>query len=140
MKADINGLLRKLHAPKPNLKKEETKALVALRRDKDRIILIADKGVAMLLLDKKYYIDKASNLLVQPTYRTIERDPTNKLKTKLIPILGRIKRESGLEENLYKYMYPTGCTSPKFYGLPKIHRTDTSLGLLYQAEAHLCIE
>ena len=24
-------------------------------------------------------------------------------------------------------MYPTGCTAPKFYGLPKIHKTDTLL-------------
>ena len=24
-------------------------------------------------------------------------------------------------------MYPTGCGDPKFYGLPKIHKEDTSL-------------
>ena len=115
MGADINGLLRKSHAPKPNLSKEESKALVKLRRDKDRIILTTDKRVAMVVLDKREYIDKANNLLVQPANRTIVRDPTNKLKAKLITILRRIKKESGLEENLYKYMYPTGHTSPKFY-------------------------
>ena len=52
-RADINGELKKSHAPKPNLNKEETKALVELKRDKDRIILAADKGVAMVVLDKK---------------------------------------------------------------------------------------
>ena len=48
LKVDINGLLRKSHAPKSNLNKEETKALVELKTDKDRIILTTDKGVAGL--------------------------------------------------------------------------------------------
>ena len=30
-------------------------------------------------------------------------------------------------EGMYRTMYPTGCTVPKFYGLPKIHKTSTSL-------------
>ena len=33
----------------------------------------------MVVMDRKDYIDKATNLLSQPAYRTIERDPTNKL-------------------------------------------------------------
>ena len=61
-------------------------------------------------MDRKDYTDKATNLLVHPTYRTIDRDPTNKLKAKLITILRRIKRETGLEDSIYKYMYLTGCT------------------------------
>ena len=64
---------------------------------------------------------------MQSAYRTIERDPTNKLKAKLITILMKIKRESGMEENLYKAIYPTGCTSLRFCGLPKIHKTSTPL-------------
>ena len=131
LRTNINGLPRKSYAPRPNLNKEENKALVELKKDKNRIILTADKGVALVVLDKKDYIGKAQNLLVQPAYRTLERDPTNKRKAKLITMLRRSKRESGLEENLYKSMYPTGCTSHKFYGLPKIHKTGTPSGLLY---------
>ena len=54
-------------------------------------------------------------------------DPTNKLKAGLITLHRKIKKETGLEDNICKYMYPMGCTSPKFYGLPKIHKTKTSL-------------
>ena len=90
-------------------------------------MLTADKGVAMVVMDKKEYIDKATNLLSQPAYRTIERDPTNKLKAKLITLLRKLKRETGLEDHIHKYMYPMGCTSPKFYGLPKIHKANTPL-------------
>ena len=81
----------------------------------------------MVVKNRKDYIDKANNLPVQPAYRTINRDPINKLKAKLITILRRIKRESALEDRIYKYMYPIGFTSPKFYGLPKIQKTSTPL-------------
>ena len=56
-------------------------------------------------------------------------DPTNKLKVKLITLLRKIKKEIGLKDNIYKYMYPTGWTSPNLYGLPKIHKTNTPPGL-----------
>ena len=65
MRADINGLLSKSHAPKHNLTKEEIKALGELKRDKGSTILAADKGVAMVVLDKKDYLEKAKELLVQ---------------------------------------------------------------------------
>ena len=59
----------------------------------------------MVVMDRKDYIDMAKNLLVQPAYRTIDGDPTNKLKAKLTTILRRIKRESGLGDSIYKFMY-----------------------------------
>ena len=81
----------------------------------------------MVVMDRKDYIHKATDLLSQPGYRTIDRDPTNKLKVKLITLLRKIKSETGLEDGIYKDMYPMGCTLPTFYGLPKIHKTNTSL-------------
>ena len=32
-----------------------------------------------------------------------------------------------MQENTYKKMYPTGASSPKFYGLPKIHNKNIPL-------------
>ena len=81
----------------------------------------------MVVLDRKDFIDKATNLLSQPAYRTIDKDPTNKLKAKLITLLKKIKGEIGLENSSYKYMYLVRCISLKFYGLPKIHKTNTPL-------------
>ena len=48
-----------------------------------------------------------------------------------------MKRESGLEDTIYKCMYPMACTSPKFYGLPKIQETNITLRPIYLAEAQL---
>ena len=127
LKADVNALLRKAKAPKPNLTKEERKELLQLRKDKDKVVLTADKGVAMVVMDRQDYINKAEELLTQPAYRTIPRDPTNKIKAQLITKLRRIKRENNLGEGTYKAMYLTGCIPPKFYGLPKIHKTGNPL-------------
>ena len=38
-----------------------------------------------------------------------------------------VKNQTGLDNNTYKAMYPMGCSAPKFYGLPKIHKLDSPL-------------
>ena len=81
----------------------------------------------MVVMDSQEYIGKSNNLLTQPAYRPIPRDPNNKIKAKLITILRKFKKETGLDDSNYKYMYPTGCSTPTFYGLPKVHKPDTPL-------------
>ena len=61
------------------------------------------------------------------TYKKIAEDPTPKQETKLINILRNIKEEGGLKEEVYRRLYPTGAGSPKFYGLPKIHKSGIPL-------------
>ena len=43
LRANINALLRKAKPPKPNLTKEERTGLLQLKKDKDRVVLTADK-------------------------------------------------------------------------------------------------
>ena len=78
----------------------------------------------MVVMDRQDYINKSNKLLNQPAYRTIPRDPTNKIKAQHIK---KVTYQTGLDNNTYRAMYPTGCGAPKFYGLPKIHKLDTSL-------------
>ena len=128
LRVNINRVLRYSHPPpKPNLSKAQNSALRELKRDRDHIVLTADKGVAMVVMDKQDYINKANHLLNQNTYKVISKDPTNTIKNKLINILKGIKTKTGLGINTYNSMYPTGCVPPKFYGLPKIHKPDTPL-------------
>ena len=127
LRAEVNRVLRSSHPLKPNLTKAQNLALRELKRDRDHIVLTADKGVAMVIMDRQDYINNANSLLNQNTYRSIPRDPTNSIKNKLISILKRVKSQTGLDSNTYKSMYPTGCVPPKFYGLPKIHKPDTPL-------------
>ena len=104
-----------------NITKEENQALQELKKDRERVILTADKGVALVVMNKDDYIKKSEELLNTTTYKKINEDPTNKQKTRLISILKNIKTEGGLNEENYKKMYPTGAVSPKYYGLPKTH-------------------
>ena len=127
LRGDINSILRKEKAPKSNLNEQERIALTQLKRDQDRLILMADKEVAMEVLVKEDYINRVKDLLSQPSYKELPRDPTNKIKAQLITKLRRIKKDSRQDEGTYKAMYPTGCVPPKFYGLPKIHKTGTPL-------------
>ena len=127
LRADMNRVLRSSHPPKPNLTKAQNIALRELKRDRDHIVLTADKGVPMVVMERQDYINKANQLLNQNTYKVISKDPTNTIKNKLINILKNIKTKSGLGTNIYRSMYPTGCVPPKFSGLPKIHKPDTPL-------------
>ena len=81
----------------------------------------------MVIMDRQDYISKANNLLSQNTYRSLQQNPSNTTNNKLINILKRVKSQTGLNNQTYKAMYPTGCVPPKFYGLPKIHKLDTPL-------------
>ena len=113
---------------KPNVSKGEMEAIKQLKADKDRVILTADKGIALVILEKKDYIEKAKQLLQDTnTCRTIQADPSTKLKNRLITKLKKIKLDTGLDDTTYKRMYPTGAVIPKFYGLPKVHKENTPL-------------
>ena len=114
LRADVNSLLRRVHTPKPNLTKQERRGIAQLKKDKDRLVLTADKGVAMVVIDKKDYIHKAKELLGQLAYRKLDRDPTSRIKVKLITKLKTIKKETRLDEGMHKIMYLTSCVPPKF--------------------------
>ena len=48
-------------------------------------------------------------------------------RTKFITLLKNIKAEGGINEETYSRMYPTATCTPKFYGLPKIHKAGVPL-------------
>ena len=128
LRTEVYRVLRKPHHPKPNLKKDEIITMKQLKADKNCMVLTADKGVALVVIDTVDYIKKAKEILEDTnTYRVIQTDPTNKLKNKLINILRRTKATTGLQENIYRKMYPTGASPPRFYGLPKIHKKNIPL-------------
>ena len=114
--------------PKPILSKEEWKAIKYLKSDRDCTISTADNGAALVVMNRSDYIKKMKELLEDTsTYRPLNMDPTNKQKSKLINMLRRIKIESGIEDTTYRKMYPTGPSSPKVYGLPRIHKKNNPL-------------
>ena len=127
LRVEIKNLLKNTKDTKSNITKKEFKAIKELKQDKKRIILTVDKGVALVVLNKEDYVEKAEHLLNQKTYKKIKEDPTSRQKAKLIRILKKIKAEGGISEEKYKKMHPTEAGCPKFYGVPKIHKHDIPL-------------
>ena len=123
LRAETRGALKHTHLSRSNINREEVHAPVELRRDSSKVILTADKGLALVIIDKTDYNAKAQELLNdKKTYKEISTDPTNKLKTKLISLLKKIKAEGGIEDQLYKKMYPTGAVAPNFMAYPRSTR------------------
>ena len=99
LRSEVYRVLRQPHQLKPNLKKEEMVAMKQLKTDRNYMVFTADKGVMLVVMDRSDYIKKAKELLEDTnTYRTIQIDPTSRLKTKLVNILRRIKVETGMQE------------------------------------------
>ena len=116
---ELRGEIKSILKKKPNISKEEYQAWKEIKNDNTRMVLTADKGVSMVVMDREGYIQKSDELLQQPTYKILTTDPTTKHKNKLIFLLKSIKAEGGINENTYRRLYPTGAGTPKYYGLPK---------------------
>ena len=121
-RVQVKVTIQKIQKPKPNITKEERIALTKLKKDLSRMVLTADKGAALVIMNTEDYKNKAEYLLKQHTYRPMASGPTMRLKNRLMTLLKSIKVKGGIKEELYKRLYPTGAGSPKFYGLPKIHK------------------
>ena len=58
----------------------------------------------------------------------------------MINLLKKIKLEGGIDDILYKKLYPTGAVTPKFYGLPKIHKDGIPLRPIVSSRGSISYE
>ena len=128
LRNDVVKTLKRAKTPKQNITAKERKALMDLKKNKDIMILGADKGRATVIMKTTDYRSKIENLLNdKDTYEELKKDPTSNYKNKLINILRPWKSNKSIPEKLYHRIYPTSEVPPKFYGLPKIHKKDVPL-------------
>ena len=59
LRAEVKAVLKKFQPPRNNITKEEQKALSELKKDTSRVILTADKGTCLVVMDREEYINKA---------------------------------------------------------------------------------
>ena len=76
----MKTILKKAKTHRQNITKEEQKAIGELKRDNNRLILTADKGVSLVVMDKEDYVQKAKELLDQPTYEPSPVTPQQSTK------------------------------------------------------------
>ena len=66
LRGEIKSILKKISNSRPyksNITKEEQQAIRKLKKDENRMVLTADKGVSLVVVDKEDYINKAKHLL-----------------------------------------------------------------------------
>ena len=77
LRVEVKKILKRAQNNKrspSNITKEELKAINELKKDQERIILTADKGVALVVMNKTDYINKSEELLNTSTYKRIPED------------------------------------------------------------------
>lgn len=78
IRQEISRILRRAELKNRNTSQAERDALLALRKDKDIVILPADKGNAVVVLLSENYQNKIKDVLSDPVYMKLRMDPTNK--------------------------------------------------------------
>ena len=123
LRAEVAGILRSAKPPKSNISREERQALITLSKEKDIVILPADKGRCTVLLDKAEYVTQVESMLSDKnTYSPLKKDPTRNIKRKLTTILAKLQKANKLTEAQYKHLNPTAEVTPRMYCTPKIHK------------------
>ena len=75
-RSDVNRLPQQQHNKHCNLNPAQHRGLTQLRQDNTRVVLTADKGVAMVIMDQQDYNKKAQALLQDSnTYKVLPKDP-----------------------------------------------------------------
>ncbi|KAJ0057450.1 hypothetical protein NL108_006138 [Boleophthalmus pectinirostris] len=124
----VTGILKTAKLPKSNITKKERKAINHMKKDNTIIILPADKGRTTVILDKKTYEHKMEALLADTdTYEIIKKNPTEEKKRTLKTLLKPLLEQKKITREAYNDLIPTASITPRIYGTPKIHKTDTPL-------------
>ena len=130
-----------IHAHKPNIAKDEVKALNDLRQDKDRVILTGNKGVVFVVVDRQDYINEPWTFWHIGTHK----DPWHwtsqiNIKNKFSNMLRTIKAEGGPGDTTYKRLYLT-CAGPQnSMGYQKYtKRTPYSAHSVTQGSSHVWV-
>ena len=118
-RVQVKVTIQKIQNQKPNITKGERIALTKLKKNPSRMVLTADKGVALVVMNTEDYKKKAEDLLKQHTYRVMASDATISLKNKLITLLKSMKAKVGIKEELYKKALPHRGRIPQILWAPK---------------------
>ena len=119
---EIRQALDKPSRPTQNLTRDQLKALKDLKKDDTIVILPADKGKAVVLLDSLEYHNKINELVSDNSkFQKIKsKNPITKIEKELKQMIKKV----GLEKEV---MIKEHCKPPHIYGLPKVHKEGVPL-------------
>ncbi|CAB4041564.1 Hypothetical predicted protein, partial [Paramuricea clavata] len=106
-----------------NLTRGERKAIKDLKSEDTIIITKADKGNAVVIMDKAKYTEQVNEMLGDQTVYTRitdkRRNPTKQTETVLESILKELRRSGNITDREYWQLRAFDSSPATFYGLPK---------------------
>ncbi|CAJ0959417.1 unnamed protein product [Ranitomeya imitator] len=117
-----NGATKKFQHP--NIKREESKVLQELVHDGDIIIKPADKGSAVVIMDRhKYMAEIDSQLRDEKVYQKLEGDPKFNIMGEIKKCLQEAVNKKLIDQELMDYLSIEFPRTPVLYTTPKIHKS-----------------
>ena len=94
------------------------------------VILKADKGNATVVMNTEDYEKKVNSLLSDEcTYEKLPTrpNPVNQITTRINQYVWNLYRNEKINKKCYYYLRCSNAITPRFYGLPKIHKSSVPL-------------
>ena len=108
---------------KNNLSHEQQKALEELKNNSEIVIKEADKGSAIVIMDREYYKEKIQTMLEDPqSYRPIDKNIDKKTMSKISELCE--KNNTVLTKKEVEFLTNFSPRTSNLYGLPKIHKSE----------------
>ncbi|CAJ0929680.1 unnamed protein product [Ranitomeya imitator] len=112
----------RLHYP-PNLSPTEHQAFMALQKDSTLVIKPADKGGALVVMDKIQYIKEIHRQFNDTSvYDRLSRDPTSEIRGKIDTVISKYSDLGIIDTKTSEFLRKSNPITPVFYTLPKIHK------------------
>ncbi|CAJ0968586.1 unnamed protein product [Ranitomeya imitator] len=113
------GLLPVRH----NLSSSEKQALDTLSENRDIVIKPADKGGAIVIMNKHHYVTEIRRQLSDTnTYRKLQGDPTYSIQRKISTVIDKYMSLGTIDSKTKTYLTNHHPVTPVLYILPKIHK------------------
>lgn len=120
-----------------NLSKEEMNSLNQLKERDDIIIKPADKGSAVVVMDKSDYIREAERQLTdEKFYKKLDSDPTDNFAKIISKTLTSMHKKGHIDKDTLEYLQPENPRAGRFYLLPKIHKENNPGRPIVSANGH----
>ena len=128
LRGEIRSIIENEKQPVSNLPKNERTALENLRKDQSIVILPADKGKCLVIMDKEEYTNRMEEKLADTsTYKRLEKDPTQEIRKALYEKLKHLKDTEHIDNEIYHQIKPVKTQIPRLKGRPKIHKKNYPL-------------
>ena len=137
IKSDVKNIANQDSTTHGNLSKEERSALNSLKDRDDIVIKPADKGSAVVVMDKTAYVHEAERQLSDTRfYKKLDHDPTVAFSKKITKSLEAMHDKGFIDFDTLQYLKPEDPKAGRFYLLPKIHKENNPGRPIVSANGH----